>query len=82
MECLLTKKEREAAKLHLTDLNIVCKGIDNKKSYLLRFYARIQTSHSKTHSAYTLMDPGASHCYIDTSYPKQLGLPFPHAGCM
>ena len=82
MERPLTKKEREAAKLHLTDLNVVCKDIDNEKSDLLRFYAKIQTSRSKTRSAYTLMDPGASHCYINTSYAKRLGLPFRLAGRM
>jgi transposase InsO family protein len=54
----------------------------NDKSDLLRFYAKVQTSHSKTRSAYTLMDPGASHCYVDTSFARQLGLPFRHAGRM
>jgi len=49
---------------------------------LLRFNAKVQTSHSKTRSAYTLMDPGASHCYIDTNYAKNLGLPLRHAGRM
>ena len=83
MERPPTKKEREATKLHLTDLNVVRKDIDNeKKSDLLRFYAKVQTSRSKTRSAYALMDPGASHCYIDTSFAKQLGLPFRHAGRM
>jgi len=79
--CPLTKKEREVAKLHLTDLNVV-KDNDNRKSDLLRFYAKVETSRSKTRSAHTLMDPGASHCYIDTAYAKQLGLPFRHAGRM
>jgi hypothetical protein len=83
MERPPTRKEREATKLHLTNLNVVRKDIDNKKkSDLLRFYIKVQTSRSKTRSAYTLMDPGASHCYIDTSYAKQLGLPFRHAGHM
>jgi len=50
-------KEREAARLYLTDLNVVQKDI-NDKSDLLRFYAKVQTCHSKTCSAYTLMDPG------------------------
>jgi len=31
---------------------------------------------------HTLMDPGASHCYIDSTYAKQLGLPLHHAGRM
>jgi len=40
------------------------------------------TSYSKTHPAYTLVDPGASHCYIDSTYSNQLGLPLRHAGRM
>ena len=80
MKCSLTKKEREAAKLHLTDLNV--KDNNNRKSDLLWFYAKFETSCSKTHSAYTLIDPSASHCYIDTTYAKQLNLPFQYAGCM
>ena len=28
------------------------------------------------------MDPGASHCYIDSNYARQLGLPFRRAGRM
>jgi len=28
------------------------------------------------------MDPGASQCYIDTAFAKQLGLLFQHAGRM
>jgi len=71
--------EREAARLYLTNLNVIRKDIIDK-SDLLRFYAKVQTFHSKTRSAYTLMDPGASHCYIDTAFAKQLGLPFRHAG--
>ena len=69
-------------RLYLTDLNVVHSDIDNKKSDLLRFYAKVQTSRSKTRSAYALMDPCASHCYIDTAYARQLGLPFRHAGRM
>jgi len=49
-------KEREAARLYLTNLNVVQKDI-NDKSDLLHFYAKVQTCHSKTCSAYTLMDP-------------------------
>ena len=49
-------KEREAARLYLTNLKVVQKDI-NDKSDLLRFYAKVQTCHSKTCSAYTLMDP-------------------------
>ena len=71
-------KEREAARLYLTNLNVIRKDIIDK-SDLLCFYAKVQTSHSKTRSVYTLMDPGASHCYIDTAFAKQLGLPFQHA---
>jgi len=74
-------KEREVARLYLTNLNVVQKDI-NDKSDLLHFYAKVQTSHSKSHSAYTLMDPGTSHCYIATVFAKQLGLPFRHAGRM
>jgi len=74
-------KEREAARLYLTNLKVIQKDIIDK-SDLLRFYAKVQTSDSKTRSAYTLMDPGASHCYINTTFEKQLGLPFRHAGCM
>jgi len=74
-------KEREAARLYLTNFNVVQKDI-NDKSDLLRFYAKVQTCHSKTRPAYTLMDPGASHCYIDTVFAKQLVLPFQHAGCI
>jgi len=74
-------KEREAARLYLTNLNVIRKDI-NDKSDLLHFYAKVQTSHSKTRSAYSLMDPGASPCYIDTAFAKQLRLPFPHAGRM
>jgi len=74
-------KEIEAVRLYLTNLNVKQKDI-NDKSDLLRFYAKVQTSHSKTSSAYTLMDPGASHCYIDTAFPKQLALPCRHAGHM
>jgi len=65
----------------LTNLNVIRKDIIDK-SDLLCFYAKVQTSQSKTRSAYTLMDPGASHCYIDTAFAKQLGLPFRHAGRM
>ena len=74
-------QEKEAARLYLTNLNAMRKDV-NDKSDLLRFYAKVQTSHSKTRSAYTLMDPGASHCYVDTSFARQLGLPFRHAGRM
>jgi len=73
-------REREATTLYLTDLNR-CKNIDDQ-SDLLRFNAKVQTSHSKTHSAYTLMDPGASHCYVDSNYAKHLGLPIRRAGRM
>jgi len=65
----------------LTNLNVIRKNI-NDKSDLLRFYAKVQTSRSKTRSAYTLMDPGASHSYIDTTFAWQLGVPFRHAGRM
>ena len=68
-------------RLYLTNLNVIQKDIIDK-SDLLHFYAKVQTSHSKTRSAYTLMDPGVSHCYIDTAFAKQLGLPFRHAGRM
>jgi len=71
-------KEREAATLYLTNLNVIWKDI-NDKSDLLHFYAKVQTSHYKTRSAYTLMDSGASHCYIDTVFAKQLSLPFQYA---
>jgi len=74
-------KEREAATLYLTDLNGMKKNGD-ENSDLLCFYAKVKTFHSKTRSAYTLMDPGASHCYIDSTYTKQLGLPLCHAGCI
>jgi len=74
-------KEREAATLYLTDLNGMKKNGD-ENSDLLRFYAKVKTSCSKTRSAYALMDPGASHCYIDSTYAKQLGLPLCHAGRM
>lgn len=72
--------EREATTLYLTDLNM-CKNI-NSQTDLLHFNAKVQTSHSKTRSAYTLMDPGVSHCYIDSNFAKHLGLPIHHAGCM
>jgi len=74
-------REREAARLYLTNLNVIRKNI-NDESHLLRFYTKVQTSRSKTHSAYTLMDPGASHCCINTTFARQLGLPFRHAGRM
>jgi hypothetical protein len=73
-------KEQEAATLYLTDLTV--DNTDNQNTDLLRFHAKVQTSHSKTRSAYTLMDPGASHCYIDSAYADQLGLPLRHAGRM
>ena len=73
-------QEREAATLYLTDLNATHNG--NNKSDLLRFYSRVQTSRSKTRSGYTLMDPGASHCYIDSKYARNLGLPVRPAGRM
>jgi len=73
-------REREAATLYLTDLNMH-KNIDCQ-SNLLCFNAKVQTSHSKTHSAYTLMDPGASYCYIDSNYARNLGLPIQSAGQM
>ena len=76
----LSTGEREAATLYLTDLSLRKNGAGN--SDLLRFYAKVKTSHSKTRSAYTLMDPGASHCYIDSKYAKQLGLPLRRAGRM
>jgi len=76
-----TTKEREAATLYLTDLNGMKKNGD-ENSDQLRFYAKVKTLRSKTRSAYTLMDPGASHCYIDSTYRKQLGLPLCHAGRM
>jgi hypothetical protein len=72
--------EREAAILSLTDLSVRKNGAGN--SDLLCFYVKVKTSHSKTHSAYTLIDPGASHCYIDSEYAKQLGLPLRRAGQM
>ena len=74
-------KEREAAKLYLTNLDVNQK-VRNENSDLLRFIAKVQTSRSKTRSAYTLMDPGASHCYIDSAFAQQLGLPLRHAGRM
>jgi len=74
-------KEREAATLYLTDLNAMKKNGDDN-SDLLRFYAKVKTSRFKTRSAYSLMDPGTSHCYIDSTYAKQLGLPLRHAGRM
>ena len=74
-------KKREAVRLYLTNLNVIRKDIIDK-SDLLCFYAKVQTSDSKTRSAYTLIDPGTSHCYIDTAFAKQLGLPFRHAGHM
>jgi len=73
--------ERKGARLYLTNLNVILNNIDDK-SDLLRFFAKFQTSSSKTHSAYTLMDPGASYCYIDSAFARQLGLPLRHAGCM
>ena len=76
-----TTKEREAATLYLTDLNGMKKNGD-ENSDQLRFYAKVKTLRSKTRSAYTLMDPGASPCYIDSTYRKQLGLPLRHAGRM
>ena len=76
-----SSKEREVATLYLTDLNGMKKNGD-ENSDLLRFYAKVKTSRSKTRSAYTLMDPGALHCYIDSTYTKQLGLPLRHAGHM
>ena len=54
MECPSTK-EREAATLYLTDLNGMKKN-GEENSDLLRFYAKVKTSRSKTRSAYTLMD--------------------------
>ena len=74
-------REWEGARLSLTNLNVIWKDIIDK-SDLLRFYAKVQTSHSKTRSAYTLIDPGTSHCYIDTAFAKLLGLTFRHAGHM
>jgi len=74
-------KEREVATLYLTDLNGMKKNGD-ENSDLLCFYAKVKTSRSKTRSAYALMDTGASHCYIDSTYAKQLGLPLRHAGRM
>jgi hypothetical protein len=72
-------KEREAATLYLTDLNVVRKeGVSN--SDLLRFYTKVKTFNSKTRLAYTLMDPSASHGYIDSNYANQLGLPLRHVG--
>jgi hypothetical protein len=53
---------REAGTLYLTDLTIRKGGAGN--SDLLRFYAKVETSHSKTRSAHTLMDPGALHFVI------------------
>jgi len=81
MERPSTTRERKAATLYLTDLDEMKKNGDGN-SDLLRFYAKVKTSHSKTRSAYTLMDPGASHCYIDSNYARQLGLPLRHAGKM
>jgi len=81
LECPSTE-ERGAATLYLTDLDVIKKKSTVGNSDLLRFYAKVQTSRSKTRSAYTLMDPGASHCYIDSNYAKQLGLPLRHAGRM
>jgi hypothetical protein len=79
MECPSTK-QREAATLYLTDLNGMKKNGEN--SDLLRFYAKVKTSRSKTRSAYTLMDSGALNCCIDSTYVKQLGLPLCHTGRM
>jgi len=44
-------REWEGARLYLTNLNVIRKDIIGK-SDLLRFYAKVQTSHSKTRSAY------------------------------
>jgi len=73
--------EREGARLYLTNLNVILNNIGDK-SDLLCFYAKVQTLHSKTRSAYTLMDPDASHCYIYLAFARQLGLPLQHAGHM
>ena len=73
-------REREATTLYLTDLNRR-KNIDDQ-SDLLRFNAKVQTSHSKTRLAYILMDPGAFHCYVDSNYAKHLGLPIRRIGRM
>jgi len=73
--------EREEARLYLTNLNVILNNIDDK-SDLLRFFTKVQTSRSKTRSAYTLMDPGASHYYINSAFAIQLGLPLRHAGRM
>jgi len=73
--------EQEEARLYLTNLNVILNNIDDK-SDLLRFFTKVQTSRSKTRSAYTLMDPGASHYYINSAFAIQLGLPLRHAGRM
>jgi hypothetical protein len=73
------KAERNATTLYLSNLS--AKGTDTN-SGLLRFYAKVSTSHNKTCSAYTLMDNGASSYYIDEAYAKSLGLPLRHCGVM
>ena len=67
--------------LYLINLDVNQK-VRNENSDLLRFIAKVQTFCSKTRSAYTLIDPGASHCYIDSAFAQQLGLPLRHAGQM
>ena len=58
---------------HLT-LNAIAFSVEFPKSELLRFFTTVQTSNNKTRSAYTLVDSGASHGFIDVRYVRILGL--------
>jgi hypothetical protein len=44
------------------------------ESNMLYFFSNINTTGHKTHLANTLVDSGASHCFIDPCFVKILGL--------
>jgi hypothetical protein len=62
----------KAAHLYLTKINTLdSMDVD---SDLLRFKGKVDTANGKTRSSYNLIDNGASHCYIDEKFARQLGL--------
>lgn len=65
-------KPPEAAHLYLTKFN--ASDLTDVHSDLLRFKGKVETANGKTRSSYTLIDNGASHCYIDKKFVNRLGL--------
>jgi hypothetical protein len=65
-------KPPRAAHLYLTKINAL--DSTDVNSDLLRFKGKVETVNGKTRSSYNLIDSGASHCYIDKTFARTLGL--------